>query len=126
MTIKIKFGEDKFYRDANKPEFFKDTVYEISEERGWADRWLKRGGEQVDEDGTPVKKEEIVVPKAPKGSKGPKSNKETVVNPPVEEPVQEPVVEIPVQEPVIDPVVENAAVVEGDSQVQNDQGVDAL
>lgn len=43
----MKFAVDMFY--GNAIMFEKDKVYEVSTEKGWADRWLKRGGVVVEE-----------------------------------------------------------------------------
>lgn len=45
--MKMKFSVDMFYD--GKCIFEKDKVYEVSQEKGWADRWLKRGGVVVNE-----------------------------------------------------------------------------
>lgn len=45
--MKMKFAETKFYND--EVIFEAGIVYEVSEENGWADRWLRRGGIVVQE-----------------------------------------------------------------------------
>lgn len=54
----IKFLEDKFF-DGNLI-FEKGKVYEISEENGWADRWIRRGGIVVSE--MPIENKKIEPP----------------------------------------------------------------
>lgn len=44
--VKMKFKEDKFYTDRDKPIFEAGKVYEL-EGADWIQRWLKRGGEIV-------------------------------------------------------------------------------
>lgn len=47
QKVKMKFSEDKFYNDLNKPMFLAGEIYEL-EGAGWIQRWLKRGGEIVE------------------------------------------------------------------------------
>lgn len=47
QVVKMKFSEDKYYNDLDKPIFEKDKVYEL-EGAGWIQRWVKRGGEVVE------------------------------------------------------------------------------
>lgn len=46
--VKMKFKEHKYYNDLDSPIFEAGKVYEI-EGSEWIQRWLKRGGEIVDE-----------------------------------------------------------------------------
>lgn len=41
--VKMKFTENKFYNDMNKPMFHAGEVYEM-EGVEWIQRWLRRGG----------------------------------------------------------------------------------
>ncbi len=50
--VKMKFSEFKYYNDLSVPMFEPGKVYEIEGE-AWIQRWLKRGGEIV-EDKAPV------------------------------------------------------------------------
>jgi hypothetical protein len=47
-TMKLKFSTDKWYD--GKLLYKKDTVYEVETALGWAARWIKRGGEEVQDE----------------------------------------------------------------------------
>ena len=47
-TVAMKFSKNMFYTDLDNPIFFSGVVYELEGEE-WIQRWLKRGGEIVDE-----------------------------------------------------------------------------
>lgn len=61
MKVKMKFSEEKFYNDQTKPMFEAGKVYEL-EGFDWIQRWLKRGGEIVEE----LKVKPVPVQEAPK------------------------------------------------------------
>lgn len=77
--MKMKFNEDKFY---NGELIYKaHQVYDISEDAGWADRWIRRGGVVVKEEVMAKDKEviqntpeETEIPKT-QGLRGPKKKK---------------------------------------------------
>lgn len=48
-TVKLKFHKDTFYRDLTKPEFIAGKVYDVSVENGFADRWIKRGAQIIED-----------------------------------------------------------------------------
>lgn len=79
--VKMKFKEHKYYTDKDKPIFYAGKIYEL-EGADWIQRWLKRGGEIV-QDARPApaptpSNPSVVVPKsgAPAGDNKPE-NKET-------------------------------------------------
>lgn len=47
--VLMRFSENKYYNDKEKPIFEKGKVYAL-EGAGWIQRWIKRGGEVVKED----------------------------------------------------------------------------
>jgi hypothetical protein len=51
--VLMRFNEDKYYNDLNKPIFEKGKIYEL-EGRSWIDRWTKRGGGIVEKADGPV------------------------------------------------------------------------
>lgn len=64
--VKMKFKEDKFYKDRHTPVFVAGRVYEL-EGAAWIQRWLIRGGEIV-EDARPPQKPavdpSVIIPKS--------------------------------------------------------------
>lgn len=48
-TVKMKFARDMFYDDPNVPLYDSGKVYDVPV--NMKDRWIKRGGELVDEKG---------------------------------------------------------------------------
>lgn len=60
-TVRMRFREDKFYSDLNVPLYRKGIIYDVPLDK--KDRWVKRGGELVDED--PAPEEMVAKPDVP-------------------------------------------------------------
>lgn len=59
VFMKMKFAGDTFYK--GEIIFQSGLVYDVDTEKGWADKWLKRGGEAVKE-GAIVGKSSMDIP----------------------------------------------------------------
>lgn len=96
--MKLKFLEDTFYR--GELIFEKDKVYEVSEELGWAGRWLKRGAVEVVE--SKIKAPKVSMPAPP-----PQPENKLATEKPVDE-VTKPVVTSDVKPVTVDKKDEKA------------------
>ncbi|RTL04470.1 hypothetical protein EKK58_10435 [Candidatus Dependentiae bacterium] len=73
-TVKLKFSNDMFYN--SEVIFQAGKVYEVETEKGWADRWIKRGAEVVQDEVKPEVKEVEKPKDKPKNKPNNKKNED--------------------------------------------------